>query len=327
MGKTVALMVAAGHLWQPLRSALYDNGFEIIDARYADVADRVSRRRPALVIVACNADRPRDGLDAVRRIRKSDAHLPIVVVAAASSEELAVGAIKAGVTDYFRAPFDASAFGASARELAESVVKAPQDLSPEPTLVGHSQAMRELRQSIERLAATDTSVLITGDTGTGKDLVAQLLHRHSARAVTDGETPRARLVVPRRRGACASIYSEPGPADEVIDVDASSVDDLTAAWPKVDLVKVDAEGAEDRIWRGMRRTVERNPEIVIFLEFVPARYRDPRGFVREIQEAGFNLRSVSHDSEIVSVSEPELLQGDEDDGRMLFLQREAAMES
>jgi DNA-binding response OmpR family regulator len=80
MGKTVALMVAAGHLLQPLRSVLHDNGFEIIDARYADVADRVSRRRPALVIIACDASRPLDGLDAVRRIRKSDAHLPIVVV-------------------------------------------------------------------------------------------------------------------------------------------------------------------------------------------------------------------------------------------------------
>jgi hypothetical protein len=95
----------------------------------------------------------------------------------------------------------------------------------------------------------------------------------------------------------------------------------------VDLVKIDAEGAEDQVWRGMRCTVERNPAIAIFLEFVPSRYRDPRGFVGEIQEAGFSLRAVSHDSEIVSVSESDLLQGDEDDGRMLFLQREPVIES
>ena len=142
------------------------------------------------------------------------------------------------------------------------------------------------------------------------------------KAVTDGRTPRVRLVVPSRRGACATICRDATAADQVVDVDAASVDELTAEWPQVDLVKVDAEGAEDLIWRGMRRTIEQNPGLAVLLEFVPSRYRDPCGFVREIQVAGFSLREVGYDSEIVPVSEAVLIQGDEDAGRMLFLRRE-----
>jgi FkbM family methyltransferase len=141
------------------------------------------------------------------------------------------------------------------------------------------------------------------------------------KAATDGRSPCVRLVVPSRRGACATICRDATAADEVIDVEAASVDQLTATWPQVDLVKIDAEGAEDLIWRGMQRTIARNPELAILVEFVPSRYRDPSGFVREIQEEGFVLREIGHDSELVDLSEADLLQDHEDEGRMLFLRR------
>ena len=142
------------------------------------------------------------------------------------------------------------------------------------------------------------------------------------KAVTDGRTSRVRLVIPQRRGACATICRDATAADEVVDVGTTSVDELTAAWPQVDLVKIDAEGAEDLIWRGMRRTVEQNPGLAVLLEFVPSRYRDPCGFMRDIRDAGFALREVGYDSEIVPVSEADLMQDDEDEGRMLFLRRD-----
>ena len=142
------------------------------------------------------------------------------------------------------------------------------------------------------------------------------------KAATDGRSPCVRLVVPRRRGACATICREATSADEVVDVQAVSLDELTAGWPRVDLVKVDAEGAEDAIWRGMRRTIEHHPAIAIVLEFVPSRYRDPAGFVREIQHAGFVLREISHDSELADVSDDDLLRDEGEEGRMLFLRRE-----
>ena len=181
MGKPIALIVTASNLLEPLRPALHDNGLETVDTESADAADRLSSRRPALVIVACEADQPARGLEAVRRMRQSDSRVPIIVVAESSSESLAIGAIKAGVTDYYKAPFDANELAASVRDLVKRSASVPQASAVGPALVGSSQAMRDVRQYIERIAATDASVLITGETGTGKDLVAELLHRQSPR--------------------------------------------------------------------------------------------------------------------------------------------------
>lgn len=140
-------------------------------------------------------------------------------------------------------------------------------------------------------------------------------------AATDGRARTVRLVIPRRRGACASICRAPRASDEVIEVDATSVDDLTEAWPRVDFVKIDAEGAEPVIWRGMQRTIADNPALVVVLEFVASRYQDPAGFLEEIRDAGFPLRHIAHDASIVSLTDDEALSDGEGEGWALFLER------
>jgi FkbM family methyltransferase len=62
-------------------------------------------------------------------------------------------------------------------------------------------------------------------------------------------------------GPAPPSAAAPSAADAVIEVDAASIDDLTASWPRVDLIKIDAEGAEPAIWRGMRRTIDQNPAL------------------------------------------------------------------
>jgi FkbM family methyltransferase len=143
----------------------------------------------------------------------------------------------------------------------------------------------------------------------------------SPQAATDGTPRTVQLVIPHRRGACATICRAPSPADTVVDVEATSVDDLTASWPRVDLVKIDAEGAEPFIWRGMRRTIAGNPGLVVVLEFVPSRYDDPRGFVEAIRADGFPLRYIAHDSSIDTLSDEEALTDGDGDGWTLFLDR------
>lgn len=140
-------------------------------------------------------------------------------------------------------------------------------------------------------------------------------------AATDGATRTVRLVIPRRRGACATICRAASAADDVVDVAATSIDDLTASWPRVDLVKIDAEGAEPAIWRGMRRTIEQNPGLTVIVEFVPSRYEDARGFLDAIRCAGFPLRYVAHDSSIESLPEAEALTDGDGEGWTLFLDR------
>ena len=115
-------------------------------------------------------------------MRQFDADLPIILLAETSSEDLAIAAIKAGVTDYFKVPFDAVDLAASVHDLVQAApATSSPPADPAPAIVGSSRLMRDLRQYIEKIAATDTSVLITGETGTGKDLVAQALHQHGPR--------------------------------------------------------------------------------------------------------------------------------------------------
>lgn len=90
----------------------------------------------------------------------------------------------------------------------------------------------------------------------------------------------------------ASIVHSLSPVAEVITTETTTVDQLTADWQQVDFIKIDVEGAEESVWRGMQQTIERNSHIVIVLEFCAERYADPEGFLKELQSAGFPLMSV-----------------------------------
>ncbi len=74
---------------------------------------------------------------------------------------------------------------------------------------------------------------------------------------TDGDT--LRLVVPARRSMNARLSEVAGPTDAVFDVETVTVDALTREWPRVDLIKIDVEGAEEDVWQGMQRTIAAEP--------------------------------------------------------------------
>jgi DNA-binding NtrC family response regulator len=179
MGKPIALLVADNNLLQPLEPPLRRAGLEIVVARRTQLDDVVRRTRPAVTFVVCNADDGRDGLAALHTLRALDPHLPIIVVAERTSEELAVHALQLHATDYFRVPFDPHVVIEAVVHLVP--VTRAAAAPPGPALVGSSQAIRDLREYVERIAGSQTSVLITGETGTGKDLVAQLVHHASPR--------------------------------------------------------------------------------------------------------------------------------------------------
>jgi DNA-binding NtrC family response regulator len=181
MGKPIALLVADNNLLQPLEPALRRAGLETVVSRRADVRDVARRTPPAVTFVACDADDIADGLAALHTLRALDAHLPIVVIAERTSEELAVHALQLHATDYFRVPFDPRAVIESVAHLVAERNRSAAGTAAGPALVGASQAMRDLRAYVERIATSETSILITGETGTGKDLVAQLVHHTSPR--------------------------------------------------------------------------------------------------------------------------------------------------
>jgi FkbM family methyltransferase len=140
-------------------------------------------------------------------------------------------------------------------------------------------------------------------------------------AATDTADESLQLVVPARRSLNARLSEEAGPTDAVVAVESTTVDVLTRDWPRVDLIKIDVEGAEESVWRGMQRTLADNVEIVLLLELNVERYDDPRGFLAVIQEAGFRLRYIDVDAEVKDVTVEELLTRQVGQDWMLYLAR------
>jgi FkbM family methyltransferase len=140
-------------------------------------------------------------------------------------------------------------------------------------------------------------------------------------AVSDADGKTLQLVIPARRSLNARLSDVAGPTDDVADVKSVTIDALTHEWPRVDLIKIDVEGAEEAVWRGMQRTIERNRDLVVILELNVARYDDARSFLRAIELEGFRLRYIDIDAEVKDVTIDQLLGKHVGEDWMLYLAR------
>lgn len=141
-------------------------------------------------------------------------------------------------------------------------------------------------------------------------------------AAGDDGGGKSRLVIPAHHGADSSLHRQPQPADTVVETPTCTLDELTRGWPRVDFVKIDAEGSEPAIWQGMTRVLDANPDITVVLEFKPASCLDPGGFLEAIAGRGFSLRAIDEDGEVRALSTDDALQGNRSGDHMLFLRRE-----
>src|SRR5437762_1488852 len=132
-----------------------------------------------------------NGLETLRRIRQTEAKLPVIMMTAYGSTQTAIEAMKLGAYDYLLKPFDVPKL----KDIVFNALKAAQDMkqvvSYQPMLeqedyelgiVGRSEPMQQVFKLIGQLAASDVTALITGESGTGKELVARAIYHHSARA-------------------------------------------------------------------------------------------------------------------------------------------------
>ena len=132
-----------------------------------------------------------DGLDLLERARGLDGDLPVILITAYGDVASAVRAMKNGAYDFIERPFDANQLRARVSRALESrrVVLENRELRAElanrpgmaAKLIGNSPAIQTLREEIANIASTDASVLIRGETGTGKEVVARCLHEFSRR--------------------------------------------------------------------------------------------------------------------------------------------------
>ncbi|MFT3772629.1 MAG: sigma-54 dependent transcriptional regulator [Minicystis sp.] len=127
-----------------------------------------------------------DGLEVLRAVRTRRSGVPFILMTAYATVPTAVQAMREGAYDYVTKPFDPDELRALVeRALTQAValgVEPPAESDSYGEIVGRSPAMKAVYQMIDRVAPTDATVLVLGETGTGKELVARALHERSSRA-------------------------------------------------------------------------------------------------------------------------------------------------
>ena len=150
-----------------------------------EAIDRLSASSYPIVISDIYID-DRTGLDVLEAARRKDPACSVILMTARGTMETVMAATRGGAFDYIAKPFDLD-------RMVETVKRAeaahgeledeaePEDL-PESAMIGSSRGMVEIYKMVSQVAPTDATVLIEGETGTGKELVARMVHRFSARA-------------------------------------------------------------------------------------------------------------------------------------------------
>ncbi len=125
------------------------------------------------------------GLDFLAELKEKYPDIPVIIMTAYSDLESAVAAFQGGAFEYLAKPFDVDhAIDIIKRALEESIRQAVSDVTLEetPEIIGQAPAMQEVFRAIGRLSRSHATVLINGESGSGKELVASALHKHSPRA-------------------------------------------------------------------------------------------------------------------------------------------------
>jgi DNA-binding NtrC family response regulator len=170
---------------------LGDDGFTTFSAEDAETGLKLLRENPVDLILTDLKLPGMNGLEFLQTIKRQNAALPVVVMTAFGSVETAVDAMKAGASDYVLKPFSLTEMRMvihkelDVRDLREenrSLREALGKRYAHPNVVARSPRMQEVLATVERVAPTNSTVLLGGESGVGKDLIARAIHEKSRRA-------------------------------------------------------------------------------------------------------------------------------------------------
>jgi two-component system response regulator PilR (NtrC family) len=173
-----------------LAIVLRREGYEVLLAENGRTAIDLLGREPVDLLISDIKMPDLSGVDVLRAAKKIDQDILGIMITAFASTETAVEAMRLGACDYLSKPFDIDLLKMKVREKIENrqlkqenvLLKRTLGLSHQfSNIIGRSEAMLEVFKMIETIARTNSTILLTGESGTGKGLVAQAIHFHSLR--------------------------------------------------------------------------------------------------------------------------------------------------
>jgi DNA-binding NtrC family response regulator len=173
-----------------LNTLLKAEGYEILTSRTAEKAQELIRTKSIDLMIADIRMSPINGMELLKWIRGERPDIAVIMLTAFGSVDTAIDAMKLGAFDYVTKPFKVDELLITikrALEYRKAITENPNLKNQLITryrmenIVAESQAMKEVCEMIERVAPTDTTVLIYGESGTGKELVAKAIHAYSPR--------------------------------------------------------------------------------------------------------------------------------------------------
>jgi two-component system nitrogen regulation response regulator NtrX len=185
---------------------LQDEGYQTREAAgSADALSAVESRRPSLVLLDIWLQGSEmDGLSILKVLKRDHPAIPVLIMSGHGNIETAVTAIKDGAYDFIEKPFKANRLivlvdrAIEADRLRRENEELRLRAGTANELIGQSQAIREVKESIDRVAAVNSRVLITGPAGSGKEVVARMLHSKSQRAKSPFVVVNCATMLPER---------------------------------------------------------------------------------------------------------------------------------
>src|SRR6266849_2289879 len=188
---TILIVEDEAKMRRLLELNLADDGFETLSAGDAETGLKLLQNGPVDLVLTDLKLPGMNGLDFLAAVKRFQATLPVVVMTAFGTVETAVEAMKAGASDYVLKPFSLAEMRMvihkeldvhKLREENRSLREALGQRYEHPNVVSRSVKMQEVLATVERVASTNSTVLLGGESGVGKDLVARAIHEKSRRA-------------------------------------------------------------------------------------------------------------------------------------------------
>jgi two-component system nitrogen regulation response regulator NtrX len=188
MAYSVLIVDDEAGIRESLREIFEDEGYEVFTAEAGEEAIQMTDSMPVDLVFLDIWLPDRDGIEVLEDIMTKREHLPVVMISGHGSVEIAVKATKIGAYDFLEKPLSLERVLITAQRALErgtiereyQVLK--ENVSKRWQLVGESPAIKTLRRQIDMVASSSSRVLIMGESGSGKELVARLIHEKSPRA-------------------------------------------------------------------------------------------------------------------------------------------------